>query len=62
MAGHVITLGLCAGLYLAWGAALLGVERGAGLGALTRRAQPPLTGGTKTTSSPSRERRSSNVA
>jgi hypothetical protein len=27
MAGHAITLGLCAGLYLAWGAALLGVER-----------------------------------
>jgi hypothetical protein len=27
MAGHAVTLGLCAGLYLAWGAALLGVER-----------------------------------
>ena len=24
---RVVTLGLCAGLYLAWGAALLGVER-----------------------------------
>ena len=27
IAGHAITLGLCAGLYFAWGAALLGVER-----------------------------------
>jgi hypothetical protein len=27
MAGHAVTLGLCVGLYLAWGAALLGVER-----------------------------------
>ena len=27
VAGHVATLGLCAGLYLAWGAAVLGMER-----------------------------------
>lgn len=27
IAGHVVTVGLCAGLYLAWGAALMGVER-----------------------------------
>jgi hypothetical protein len=27
LAGHAVTVGLCAGLYLAWGAALLGVER-----------------------------------
>jgi hypothetical protein len=27
IAGHLVTLGLCAGLYVAWGAALMGAER-----------------------------------
>jgi hypothetical protein len=27
LAGHVVTVGLCAALYLAWGAAVMGVER-----------------------------------